>query len=169
MNNKGNNDSLHLFSFKPPTSWAEMSESNCCHCAFSMRNGVITKITAFAKNIANGGLLPDTAYKELFIPFVNNSNNFFYIDGWTMTHLFCGIFFGYLYLYLKWDPGKFVIISLLICILWEIFEYICGVTILKIRGADSLTDAIVDTLFFMLGATVAYKNIRTIKFSSVHK
>ena len=35
---------LHLFSFKPPTSWAEMSEGNCCHCAFSMRNGVINYI-----------------------------------------------------------------------------------------------------------------------------
>ena len=133
MNNKGNNESL------------------------------ITRITVLAQNIANGFLLPKAAYNELFVPFVNNSSHFFYIDGWTITHLFCGIFFGYLYLFFKWDPGKFIIIMILICFIWEIFEYICGITLLKIRGPDSLTDAIVDTLFFMLGATVAYKNIRTIK------
>lgn len=127
-------------------------------------DSLITKFATFGKNVANVFFLPKAAYNELFVPFVNNSNDdIFYIDGWTMTHLFCGIFFGYLYLYLKWDPRLFVIRMLLICFIWEIFEYICGVSKIKIKGADSLTDAIVDTLFFMLGATIAYKNIRTIK------
>ena len=31
---------LHLFSFKTPTKWAELSEQKCTGCAFSMRNGV---------------------------------------------------------------------------------------------------------------------------------
>ena len=31
---------LHIFSFKTPTLWALMSEGNCFHCAFEMRNGV---------------------------------------------------------------------------------------------------------------------------------
>jgi len=31
---------LHLFSFKTPTEWAELSEQKCTGCASLMRNGV---------------------------------------------------------------------------------------------------------------------------------
>jgi len=127
-------------------------------------DSLITKIIAFSKNIANGGIFPKYVYINLFTPFVNNSNDYiFYIDGWTITHLFIGLFFGYLYLYFKWNPDRFVIIGFLISFIWEIFEGACGVVGIKMRGADSLTDSITDILFFMLGATIAYKNIRTIK------
>jgi len=127
-------------------------------------DGLVTKIIAFSKNIANGGLFPKYAYIKLFRPFVNNSNDYiFYIDGWTITHLFGGLFFGYLYLHLKWKPDQFVITAFLISFIWEVFEGACGVVGIKMRGADSLIDSITNILFFMLGATIAYKNIRTIK------
>ena len=36
---------LHLFSFKSPTSWAEMNETSAADCASSMRNGVMPTTT----------------------------------------------------------------------------------------------------------------------------
>jgi VanZ family protein len=127
------------------------------------KDNLITKIIAFSKYVASGYLVPKQAYEKLYKPFVNTSNDIFYIDGWTMLHLFFGLFSGYLYLYLKWNPKRFVITMLLICLVWELLEWHQGVVKLKMKGPDSLTDLIVDTLFFMLGAIVAYKNIRTIK------
>jgi len=38
---------LRLFSFNPPTLGTEMSEGNCCHCAFLIRNGVNTLYNYF--------------------------------------------------------------------------------------------------------------------------
>ena len=127
-------------------------------------DSLITKIRAFSKNIAKGGIFPKYAYINLYTPFVNNSNeHIFYIDGWTISHFFIGLFFGYLYLYFKWNPDRFVITGILISFIWEVFEGACGVVGIKMIGADSLIDCITDILFFMLGATIAYKNIRTIK------
>ena len=34
------NNALHLFSFKTPTSWADLSEEGDADCALEMRNGV---------------------------------------------------------------------------------------------------------------------------------
>lgn len=45
---------LHLFSFKTPTEWAELSEQKCTGCAFSMRNGV--NYTDFS---LNGDIIPN--------------------------------------------------------------------------------------------------------------
>ena len=127
------------------------------------KDNLITKITALVKYVVSGYLVPKQAYEELYKTVVKDPNHIFYIDGWTMLHLFFGIFSGYLYLYLKWNPQGFIITMLLICFVWELLEWLQGVMKLKMNGVDSLTDSIVDTLFFMLGATVAYKNIRQIK------
>ncbi len=78
-----------------------------------------------------------------------------YIDGWSMVHFLNGVLFGYLYFKLNFNMKNYYPILLSLHIFWETYQIIIGSSQGdKLTGPNSYMDAIIDTVFFMAGASV---------------
>ena len=116
--------------------------------------------------IYNSGdaFLPEKIKYILGIDLIGNSHKTFYVSGWSIVHLINGIIVGYLYLYFKGDNKLYTFKLFIIHTLWELWQMLIGMSNpYKLTGRSNLIDTIIDTLFFMLGASIIrnYYSIKT--------
>jgi hypothetical protein len=99
--------------------------------------------------------LPTKVRNILDIDLVGSSEKTFYIDGWSIMHLLCGVLIGFLYLYYKGNTNFYFIRLLLLHTIWELWQTLIGMAKpYKLTGSNNLIDSIVDTILFMLGAYI---------------
>jgi hypothetical protein len=99
--------------------------------------------------IYNSGdaFLPENIKNILATDLIGTSKKTFYVSGWSLFHLIIGIIMGYIYL------NMFIIHTI-----WELWQMLIGMSKpYKLTGRSNLIDSIMDTIFFMLGASLVHK------------
>jgi hypothetical protein len=119
----------------------------------------------FNKMIFNSGdfFLPEfikNFLSEFIYKYPNTSREsdyIFYIQWWSIVHLINGIIVGYLYLYFGYNNKRYFINMLIFHIIWEIWQIIIGMSNpYNIIGRNGLIDTTVDTILFMIGASISF-------------
>jgi len=111
-----------------------------------------------SKILFNSGdvFLPPRVKRVLNTYLYNTPNNSFYINGWSIVHLFSGILLGLLYLFLGKEEPSFYVHLLILHTIWELWQVFIGMAKPWRRtGNSNLIDSVVDTGMFMMGAYVA--------------
>jgi len=110
--------------------------------------------------IYNSGdvFLPENIKNILGKDLIGTSKKSFYVSGWSIVHLINGIIFGYLYLYFNYDIRFYTYKLFIIHTIWELWQMLIGMSKpYKLTGRSNLIDTIMDTIFFMLGASIVRK------------
>jgi hypothetical protein len=106
----------------------------------------------FLKN-SSDAFLPTPIKTFLYKDFIGNTNNTFYISGWSIMHFISGIFIGVLYFYFNFNTLFYFRNMLITHSFWELWQIIIGTSKpYKLTGRSNLIDTIIDTILFMAGA-----------------
>jgi VanZ family protein len=119
----------------------------------------------FSKLLLNSGdvFLPSRVISVLNTFLYNTPNNSFYINGWSILHLFSGILLGLLYLFLGKEDALFYFHLFILHTIWELWQVFIGMAKPWRRTGDSnIIDSVVDTGMFMMGAYVALSVYNTV-------
>ncbi len=99
--------------------------------------------------------LPEKYRHRLHKPFLG-SRQTVYFDGWSLVHLTSGLVCGYVYIKMDFNMTHYYCILLILHIIWEVYQiYIHSSNPYSLKGANSMTDAFIDTLAFMFGVFLA--------------
>jgi len=84
-----------------------------------------------------------------------SENKSFYVNGWTFIHIFSGILFGYLYLYIGYPKSNYFYNMLVLHTLWELWQILIGMSKpFTLTGHNNRIDIFVDTIAFMCGSYI---------------
>ncbi len=93
--------------------------------------------------------------KRLSKPFLGSRQSI-YFDGWSLVHLTNGLISGYVYIKMNFNMTHYYCVLLILHIMWEIYQiYIKSSNPYSLKGPNSLTDALIDTISFMFGVFLA--------------
>ncbi len=101
--------------------------------------------------------LPKPIIAILDYTFIGDVEKSFYVNGWSLLHMFSGCLVAY---FLLFKSSHIYLKAFLIHTLWELWQVYIGMAKpFLLTGHSSLVDMIVDTIFFMFGVFLIQSKI----------